>query len=179
MGATAFETERLVLYRWERGQERAWFAIFGEPEVTRFTFGAPLPDLEASCRGLESTIRKSEQDKPLGWWAVLEKVSGEIIGTVGLNPLPERRAAELGYHSRRDVWGKRYATEVTHAMVSYGVTHGRCERIIAFIDAENSAARRVLEKSGFHSIGTVEHGGRQAERFEREQSKTTEKRGES
>lgn len=99
-----FGTERLSMLRWKPGQEQAWFAIFGDAAVTQFTFGAPDPDLEASRRGIGHIIRRSERDVPLGWWAIVDKTSQEIIGTIGLNKLPDGKTAELGYHFRRDAW---------------------------------------------------------------------------
>lgn len=95
--------------------------IFGDPEVTQLTFGAPHPDLEYSQRVMESTIRKSTQEQPLGWWAVVERANDAIVGTIGLNTTPERETAELGYHFRRTARGKGYATEAILAVVSYGI----------------------------------------------------------
>lgn len=166
-GNIGFDTARLIMRRWENGEEQAWFAIFGDPVVTRLTFGAPHPDLQASRRGIARIIRKSERDEPLGWWAVTEKTSGEIVGTVGIEVLSDKKTTELGYHFRRDVWGKGYATEAVQATVAYGLAQGLCTHLIAFIHPEHGASRRVLEKSGFRFVGTVEHGSRQAEKFER------------
>ena len=42
------ETERLLMRRWVSGQAQAWSTIFGDPEVTRLTFGAPHPNLAYS-----------------------------------------------------------------------------------------------------------------------------------
>jgi len=162
---TRFETERLIMRRWVSGQVQAWFTIFGDPDVTRFTFGAPHPDLECSQRAVESTIRKSEQEKPLGWWAIVEHASGEIIGTIGLNAMPDREAAELGYHFRRTAWGKGYATEAVRAVVAYGLGPGGCGRILACIHPENGASRRVLTKCGFQRIDAVAYNGNPEERF--------------
>jgi ribosomal-protein-alanine N-acetyltransferase len=176
-GDNGFDSARLIMRRWQRGQEHAWFAIFGDPAVTKLTFGTPYPNLQAGRGGIERIIQKSERDKPLGWWAVVEKISREIIGTVGLDALSDGRTAELGYHFRQDVWDRGYATEAAQATVAYGFVQGLCTSIIAFIHPENSASRRVLEKSSFRFVGTVEHGSRQAEKFERTQCDFSKCRG--
>ncbi len=165
MVEAGFATERLIMCRWLHEHVQAWFTIFGDPEVTRLTFGAPHPDLACSRRVLESTMRKSEREHPFGWWAVRERTRGAIIGTIGLNAMPNGGMAALGYHFRRAVWGKGYATEVVRAMVAYGFGPGGYVQILADIHPENGASRRVLEKSGFRVLDTVADDGLDRERF--------------
>lgn len=160
------ETERLIMRRWVSGQAQAWFTIFGDPEVTRLTFGAPHADLAYSQRVMESTIHKSAREQPLGWWAVVERASHAIIGTIGLNAMPEQGTAELGYHFRRSAWGKGYATEAVRAVVAYGLGLGGCKRIVACMHPANGASRRVLAKSGFRQIAATTDEGNHEEHFE-------------
>jgi ribosomal-protein-alanine N-acetyltransferase len=163
---TGLETERLLMRRWVSEQAQAWWTILGDPEVTRLTFGAPHPDLAYSQRVLEHTIRRSAREQPLGWWAVVERASDAIIGTIGLNATPEEGTAELGYHFRRTAWGKGYATEAVCVVVAYGFSLGGCQRIIACLHPANGASRRVLAKSGFRQLGAVAANGHHEEHWE-------------
>ena len=78
------------------------------------------------------------------------KSSGELIGDCGC-PLQEvegRNEIEIGYHVRRDLWGKGYATEAAQACMEHAFNRLGAERVISMIRPENQQSRRVAEKNG-------------------------------
>ena len=78
----------------------------------------------------------------------------ELIGTVGLGPLPSG-ALELGYWIARPHWGLGYATEAAAAMVEIARDGLRLPRLHAGHYLDNPASGRVLEKLGFSPCGGV------------------------
>jgi RimJ/RimL family protein N-acetyltransferase len=62
--------------------------------------------------------------------------------------------ARLGYTIGREFWGQGYATAAVKAIVHRLFTDTPIERIEADCSIHNPASRRVLEKCGFHFVGT-------------------------
>ncbi|MHC5310387.1 GNAT family N-acetyltransferase [Myroides sp. LJL116] len=58
---------------------------------------------------------------------------------------------EVGYVLDPGFWGKGYATAICRALVQKGLKHLPDLPIIALIDPENGASRKVLQKCDFES----------------------------
>jgi ribosomal-protein-alanine N-acetyltransferase len=146
------ETERLVLRCFRMDDLPAFLALVGQPEVMEY-----LP---------EDVMKLEEARDTLNWIiesygvntpdqirkftvAVARNRSNEIIGWCGLGPLefdPER--IELYYGISYPDWGKGYATEAARAMLRYGFEMVGLREIVAVVNRENLASKRVLEKLG-------------------------------
>jgi RimJ/RimL family protein N-acetyltransferase len=91
----------------------------------------------------------------LGYWAAIERSSGEFLGWFGLaRENPDSDDAELGYRLRRRVWGQGYATEGARALVRACFTELGVRRVFAYTMAVNLASRRVMEKAGLRHVRT-------------------------
>jgi RimJ/RimL family protein N-acetyltransferase len=55
---------------------------------------------------------------------------------------------EIGYHVRRDLWGRGYASEAARACREHGFSRLGAERLVSLIRPENLPSRRVAEKTG-------------------------------
>ena len=62
---------------------------------------------------------------------------------------------EIGYILKTTAWGKGYATEACKRILQFAFEVSPLEEIIAVIDPENVASRKVLEKSGLIHEGLV------------------------
>ena len=76
--------------------------------------------------------------------------SGELIGDCGLTQqlVDGQKEIEIGYHLRRDHWGKGFATETATACRDYAFAHLQVDRVISLIRPENIPSRRVAERNG-------------------------------
>lgn len=85
-----------------------------------------------------------------GLWAAVLKSTGEVIGDCGLTVqnVDGVDEVEIGYHTRRDLWGQGLATEAARACRDYGFAQLPAGRLISIIRPENLASRRVAEKNG-------------------------------
>jgi len=86
----------------------------------------------------------------LPWRAgVVLPETGAVIGDVVLFQVSqEHRAAEVGYIVHPDHAGRGYATEAAREMLRPGFEIFGMHRIIARLDARNTASARVLEHLG-------------------------------
>ena len=87
------ETERLMIRSWiaESDAEQA-FAIYGDPEVTRFIGGKTEKSIDTQREKLTGiTQRYQKLNNGTGFWALVEKQSKEIIvGAILLKQPPDK-----------------------------------------------------------------------------------------
>ncbi|MBN8999601.1 MAG: GNAT family N-acetyltransferase [Rhizobiales bacterium] len=142
------ETDRLILRQWEDRDVDAFAAINADAEVMRF-FPAPLTH-EETVAYVERM--RSFDDTGLGFRAVEEKATGDLVGVVGMAPvgplMPVAPAIEIGWRLARRHWGKGYASEAARAWLAYGFGTMAFDEIIAFTFAGNLPSRRVMERLG-------------------------------
>jgi RimJ/RimL family protein N-acetyltransferase len=155
-----FETERLILRRWENRDLEPFANLNADPEVMRYIGkGDPLTREESDA--LVHRIEASFEEHGFGLWCVEprdEPVS--CIGFAGLAIpafLPEvLPAVEIGWRLARSHWGRGLATEAAIAVVAYAFDDLGLERLVSIRDPDNDASGRVMEKLGMvHERDTV------------------------
>lgn len=151
------ETERLSIRVARADDAAAYHAMHSDPDVTRW-LGGPMPgSVEGEAERIERN-RVMHDELGFTMWAVEEKESGEVAGVCGLfrveNVGPE---IEVGYHFRKDRWGRGYATEAALACVGYGFDTVGLDRIVGLVAPDNVASARVLEKCGMKLEGRAHH----------------------
>ena len=96
----------------------------------------------------------------LGWWAVLDKESGQMVGDVFLGPLAEaRHRIEIGYHIESKVWGRGYATEAAGVALAYAYNTLGLDDVVAAIHIDNAASEAVARKLRFTAGREFNHAG--------------------
>jgi [ribosomal protein S5]-alanine N-acetyltransferase len=141
------ETERLVLREFELADTDDLFQVLGDP-LAMLYYPAPFSRAE-----VDDWIRRNRaryRDVGFGMWAMLRKDSGQLIGDCGcfIRELHGDVECELGWHVRRDLWGKGYASEAAQHCIEYAFSKLGIARIIALIRPENRSSCRVAEKNG-------------------------------
>ena len=150
------ETERLLLRTWETHDAEAVFRIWGDAEAMRWVDdGKVSADVEAVRRGL-AVGQRCQEENGYCLWAVVERASGEVVGDCGFIKLDDEPGVELGYHLRRDVWGRGYATEAAGACLRYAFEKMGLPAVHAWAHPKNLASKRVLGKLGFQFVAMDE-----------------------
>lgn len=123
-----------------------------------------------SVEGLAAYTKNQYEFYEFGFWALLEKKSGELIGVAGLT-VPEEvtdpqteiyvlefsesgqqenaDTLELGYHIFPAYRRNGYAKESCRAILQYGHEVLGTERFLARIDKENHVSMRTAQALGF------------------------------
>jgi ribosomal-protein-alanine N-acetyltransferase len=141
------ETERLLLREFSLQDADALEVVLGDPVAMQY-YPAPF-----DRAGVNDWIRRNLAryvDSGFGLWAMLLKGSGELIGDCGcyVREIEGNYEFELGWHVRRDLWGRGYATEAAQSCIEYAFSSLGAARIIALVRPENRSSRRVAEKNG-------------------------------
>jgi ribosomal-protein-alanine N-acetyltransferase len=107
---------------------------------------------------LESFIKSYEKNN-FGYWACIEKSTGNIIGHCGLGILPDGKF-EIAYLIDKPYWGKGITTAIAKETLRYGFETLRLKEIVAIAYPQNIASTRVMEKIGLEPSGEREYFGK-------------------
>lgn len=140
------ETPRLMLRPFREEDWKALHAYYSSAEATTFTVGRPLSEGE-TWRTLCGMIGHWAV-RGYGPYAVEEKASGMVLGTVGFWypndwPGPEIKWALAPAH-----WGRGLACEAARAVHRVGLNYLPDISLISFIHAENVASIRLAMAIG-------------------------------
>lgn len=155
------ETKRLLLRRQMIEDLDDLWALYCDPEITRYIPDAPRSLAEAR-EELEWHMNGHPRFPELGLWATIYKETGKFIGRCGLLPwtIDGQNEVEVAYAIAQEYWGQGLATEAAQAILNYGFERLKLSRLISLIDAENTASQKVAEKIGlaFEKEGRDEVG---------------------
>lgn len=148
------ETERCLIRETTVKDVEDFYRIYSDSSITQFM--EPLyEDPEEERSYARDYIRQVYAFYDFGIWTVAEKVSGEVIGRAGLCYREGFEEPELGFVIAADRQGRGLATEVCSAILQYGYEELGFERILAFVQPDNEASRRVCDKLGMTDSGRV------------------------
>lgn len=151
------ETERLILRQFTGSDVDNLCELDGDPDVMRFINGGiPTPRDTIEHDYLPAYLRYYERGDRYGFWAVIEKSSGDFLGWFHFRPGDGAgpNEPELGYRLRKSAWGKGYGTEGSRALIHKGFTELDVERVVASTYEDNIGSRRVMEKAGMSLVRT-------------------------
>ena len=143
------ETPRLILRHQVLEDLDALWALYCDPEITKYIPDAPKTYAEAR-EELEWHMNGHPRRPELGLWATIHKQTGKFIGRCGLLPgtIDGQQEVEVAYTLSREFWGKGLGTEAARAILLYGFEQLHLPRLICLIVADNIASQKVAEKIG-------------------------------
>jgi len=143
------ETKRLLLRRQVMEDLDALWALYCNPEITKYIPDAPKT-YEDAKKELKWFMNGHPKYPELGLWATIDKETGRFIGRCGLLPwtIEGQNEVEVAYSLAQDFWGQGLATEAAQGILQYGFEKLNLSRLICLIDPENIASQRVAEKIG-------------------------------
>jgi ribosomal-protein-alanine N-acetyltransferase len=153
-GPPTLETERLRLRPYRTDDARAIFAVYGDPDVTRYWSFAAWTDLAQAHAYLVQ--RMSFETPSVYAWAVAERDSDRLIGTTTLFSLNgAQRRAEIGYALAGARQGQGFAAEALRCAIGHAFSELGLERIEADVDPRNTPSWALLERLGFQREGLL------------------------
>ena len=143
------ESSRLILRCMKPEDVAPLSAVLSDPYTMRF-YPAPF-DLGA----VEAWVARSmarDAETGLALWSSVLKETGEVIGDCGfiVQEIDGEKELEIGYHTRKDLWGRGLATEAARACRDHAFERLGRGRVISLIRPENLPSQRVAIKNGMH-----------------------------
>ena len=149
------ETKRLLLRRFSMADVDRLVVLDSDPEVMRYINGGkPTSREEIRNDVLPAFLEYYERFDGYGFWAAIEKSTGDFLGWFHFRPDEESDSIdpELGYRLRRSAWGKGFATEGSRALIDKGFAEFDVQRVFASTMKVNLASQRVMEKAGLRFV---------------------------
>lgn len=162
----ALGADGLTLRTIAEGDVDALFALFGDPEVTRFWGHPALPD-RAAARELLAAIEEGARTGTLLQWGIVPDGRDRLVGTCTLAAIDrEHRRAELGLALGRGHRGRGHARQAARAVLRHGFDELRLHRVVADVDPRNEAALRLARDLGFRREGRLRRHYRRDEEWQ-------------
>lgn len=97
-----------------------------------------------------------------GLWLLRDRATGAMVGRGGLqytDAVPGEFAVEAAWTIVPHLWGLGLATEMALGAVELAFERLGLTEVVAITLPANRASRRVMEKAGFRTDGTIDHVG--------------------
>lgn len=142
-----FESERLYVTRWVKGNLNSLFELYNDDAVKEFIL--PKLTIEETEHIFENQLNDYEDNFPFGRYFIVEKESNDFIGLLLIKEIDGPDNVEIGYSLIKDHWKKGYATEIVQEGVSWLFGLNKFSTIYAITDTSNVNSQHVLYKCGF------------------------------
>jgi len=151
------ETERLALRTFKEDDWTGLHKLYSDPECTRYTIQRTLTEGE-SWRTMAAMIGHWEI-RGYGPYAVENKASGEVMGTVGLWYPVDWPEPEIKWALSRAHWGRGYASEAAVAVKKVAAKYIPETSLISLIFSDNKASIKLAESIGAKFEKEIEFRG--------------------
>jgi ribosomal-protein-alanine N-acetyltransferase len=142
---------RVILRRLTVDDVDALYAIFSDPEVSRF-LAIPRHRDRADTERFLAAIQEGFRAGSLYQWGIEQ--AGRLAGTCTLGDIDwGNRRAEIGFALGRSAWGQGLMPDALRALIEHGFGALGLHRIEADVDPRNEASLRLLDKLGFRREG--------------------------
>jgi ribosomal-protein-alanine N-acetyltransferase len=127
-----------------------------DPEVTRFLTWRPHYSLQESFDVMVARLAHWDLGSEFTWSITPRDHHSTVMGMVSATP--DTRATwrwSVGYVLGKPWWDQGFMTEAIGALIATLFDQPGIERVWAYVDEENYASARVLEKSGMQREGIL------------------------
>ncbi len=171
-GPVILETERLLLRPHTLDDFVSVAALWGSPEVTRFTSGDQPSTAEETWQRL---LRYHGLWPALGfgYFAITDRGTGAFVGEAGLADFHRDitpsldGVAEAGWALSPEVWGKGYALEALREILNWYASTPNPRAVACIINPDNAASIRLAERLGFKQKAEATYKGAVGLMYER------------
>lgn len=146
------ETERLILRMWRKKDAPELYEYAKNPNVGPHAGWKPHESVTESRMIITQLFLTNM------CWAIVDKESGKVIGSIGLEEdkfRPGVKSKELGYSLSEDHWKKGLMTEAAKRVIRHAFDDLKLDVLMIRTGDANLRSQRVIEKCGFAYEGTL------------------------
>lgn len=154
-GTAELRTEHLILRRYCPEDAEQLYAHFGtDPEMDRYAGWNPYATREMARETVRRLTGSYEDARSYSWVMDLDDV---VVGTIGAYDYTCGQI-EVGFRVDRGWQGRGFATEALKKVLQYLTENEGISCVTAWCADENTASRRVLERSGMQLLRAEKDG---------------------
>lgn len=157
MRLPVLHTSRLIIREISLMDADDMFHYAQNPSIGPMAGWAPHQNKSETMAIIGMFIETKKRGEP-GVYAIVDRFSGKMIGTIELFNYVPNFKAELGYALSEDYWGLGLIPEAAKAVISFGFNNLNLKRIEVNAFTNNYQSIRVCEKLGFIKEGIARNG---------------------
>ncbi len=147
------ETPRLILRPITQEDADDMYAYSRDPETSRYLLWEPHTSRDTTVSHIRQLLRQYKAHSFFDW-AIVDKESGHMIGTVGFTRLSALQyVGELGYVLSPAFHRQRIAPEAAERVIAFGFQNLLLKSIVCRIMEDNVPSRKVAGRMGFRFTG--------------------------
>jgi len=157
MKTPQLETERLILRTFnEMDVEAVYYGWETDPDVAKYMMWESHNDIERTKEWLTKEIINIDKDD---WyrWALVEKKTGQLIGTSLIYYSEEESNYVLGYNLSKAFWNQGFTTEAMRAVLEFARDVLKVKTVTAAHAIENPTSGNVMKKIGMVYRGECDY----------------------
>ena len=156
-----FETERLIIRKWEKSDCEDLFEYAKNPEVSKFLRFAPYTSIKEAEDRIAQILSKYENNEIEAPYAIVLKENNKVIGSIDINYYSDKGdgTIEIGYILSADYQGNGYMTEALKNMFKYIKRNNLAKRIVCRHDTDNYKSGNVMKRAGMTFEGVMRKAG--------------------
>ena len=160
-GTKQINTERLILRRFEMGDEESMYRNWASnPKVTKFLTWQAHESVDDSREIIALWLARYE-DVRFYQWAIELKETREPIGSISVVKVDDEiDEVEVGYCIGESWWGFGYTAEAFRGVIDYLFSEVKPKKIRAKHDKDNPNSGRVMQKCGLTYDKTLYGAGK-------------------
>lgn len=153
-----FETDRIVLRKFQAGDAKAVFNNYASRDVvTKYLSWKSHKSVEDTEGFLNNVVLPGYEKEYTYRWAIVLKETDTLIGSIDVVDMNgEKNRVELGWVLGDDYWGKGIMPEAARIVIKYLFDEG-FSRVQAFHNVENKKSGRVMQKVGMTLDATLKN----------------------
>jgi len=140
-------SDRLMYRKIRQADFPVYLNMAMNEDVMRYITGKALTIKEAQDR-LNAMTEINDQIAEIGFYMVHEINTNDFVG-LGKLVFINNNTAEIGYSLLPQHWGKKYASEIAGFFIGYAHCIPYIKELIALVNPENLASKKLLSKYGF------------------------------
>ena len=153
-----FESERLGFRYWEIEDSVFYISLCQNSDVMKF-FPKLLSDQDAV--GEMFYLDDQLRDNGYGSWAVEEKLTKTLIGTIGIQKVPFEAfftpAMEIGWRIATKYWKQGFAIEGAERVLLYMKQANLGNKLVSFTAKNNISSQAVMKKLKMSYVSEFNH----------------------
>ena len=151
-------TPRCDLTTWVPDDWRALKAMTADPQMMRhISHGKAWSD--ERCRELVDRQMGHQHDLGFSSWRMSLRDTDALAGICGVQPTVRFDGIELTWWVDRPHWGRGLATECAEAVIGHAFKELGLGRLLAIVDKDNAASRRIAEKLQMTVVDETDYAG--------------------
>lgn len=145
------ETQRCILRKVSLDDAQAIFDTYAQDsDVTKYLSWLPHTSVQDTLDFMHRCLDLWKNGETYTY-VIIEKDLHQLIGSFDFRPID--RWASFGYVLAKSFRGKWYMTEVLSTMIQVWFSEFGFDRVVGYVDMDNTASAKVMEKSGMYFVG--------------------------